>query len=215
MKKKYIFIEFIFVCLFFLLPPLFTQKVQNNISFSWQNVIYQLLIALSLNFMQKKSLPPKVTLYKNVNILNFLSYFPLTLGSLLIFNALIFTLNLYITKTTYNISNLSSQNINIGLIIQFLVAAFYEETLYRSFVPEFILYLFDKKTFRLPLEIICIVLFAFSHKYMGYAAVINAFLGGIALRLCAIKTRGIFTGVMAHFTYNLLILVFTVYVAIA
>ena len=54
----------------------------------------------------------------------------------------------------------------------------------------------------------CALLFAFSHRYMGIPAVINALLCGIVLRICYKKTGSIFCGTAAHGCYNLTLLAF-------
>ncbi len=97
--------------------------------------------------------------------------------------------------------------------------AFYEECLYRAFLPEIPLHILSQTKREFPrkhekeltalVEILCTILFAFSHRYMGIAAVVNALLCGIILRLCYKKSGRILCGTMVHFCYNLTLLVFS------
>lgn len=55
-------------------------------------------------------------------------------------------------------------------------------------------------------ELISVLVFAFSHRYAGWASVLNSFIAGIALRKCYLKSKNIFTGFAAHFLYNVFML---------
>lgn len=116
----------------------------------------------------------------------------------------------------------------------FLVAAFYEEVLYRAYLPFSLKMLFRKKippkkdgsdtenktvadavsaqgesserVFDAAFEFAAIAIFAFSHFKNGFLAVANAAVAGFFLRRCAVKTDGIKAGFFAHFLYNALTL---------
>ena len=57
-------------------------------------------------------------------------------------------------------------------------------------------------------EAACVVLFALAHRWQGALAVLNALFGGIILRLCAVKSKGLAPGIAAHFLYNASALLF-------
>lgn len=118
----------------------------------------------------------------------------------------------------------------------FLAAAFYEETLYRAYLPFSLKKLFckesrprpqtvlsraDAKTatetysaqggtrarfFDAAAEIASIAIFGFSHFNNGALSAANALVAGFFLRRCAVRTGGIKAGLFAHFLYNALTL---------
>ena len=91
-------------------------------------------------------------------------------------------------------------------ILKFCLAAFYEEVMYRLYLPEqlkrFLKNTQNKITQIYIPEIITIILFALGHKYLGIFAVINACIACVILRICYLKTKNIFAGTIAHFMYN-------------
>lgn len=129
-------------------------------------------------------------------------------------------------------------NINIAQILSWGVAlfsaAFYEETLYRAYLPFSLKRIFCKKWrsqngfsnaenevsaetdcaqsgkrarfFDAAFEIVAIAIFGFSHLQNGALAVANALFAGFFLRRCAVRTGGIKAGFFAHFLYNALTL---------
>lgn len=95
------------------------------------------------------------------------------------------------------------------VILAFAVSAFYEEVLYRQYVPFIALHAVkNRKVLRIIAEIVCVLVFAFSHRYLGWSAVINAFICGIILRWCYVKTESVIPGTIAHFVYNITVFAF-------
>lgn len=92
-------------------------------------------------------------------------------------------------------------------ILNFLLSAFYEESLYRFFIPEALIFLTrnfkDKKMIQTDCEIISCMLFALGHVYLGFLSVINAALAYVVLRICFKKTNSLVPGTLSHFAYNL------------
>lgn len=129
-------------------------------------------------------------------------------------------------------------NINIAQVLSWSAAlfasAFYEETLYRAYLPFSMKRIFCKKWrsqkeclnvedeikaetdctqngkrsrfFDAAFEIVAISIFGFSHLQNGILAVANALVAGFLLRRCAMRTGGIKAGFFAHFLYNALTL---------
>ena len=104
------------------------------------------------------------------------------------------------------------------MIFATAVAAFYEEILYRWYSPKLLKLAFSwklgfqrKTTYQkknLPLrwifvEALLVIIFALSHGYGGWLAVVNALVAGSILRLCVIYTGSLWVGFLAHITYNL------------
>lgn len=96
-------------------------------------------------------------------------------------------------------------------VLNFLLSAFYEETVYRFFIPEALLYLTrnfkDRKMIQTDCEILSCMLFALGHVYLGILSVINGALAYVVLRYCFKKTKSLVPGTAAHFLYNLFQLV--------
>lgn len=114
--------------------------------------------------------------------------------------------------------NPSSEEFNVALpdtfvkwlfcILNFLFAAFYEEIIYRFyFIDALKKLLSDKlnaKVVNYSCEIAGLLIFAFSHYYLGWLAVLNAFFGHLILRFCYKRNNCIYPCVTAHFIYNVL-----------
>ena len=99
----------------------------------------------------------------------------------------------------------------VFLLVNLFVGAFYEEVIYREFLPETLLsFTGERKIPGIIAECSCIIIFALSHRYLGLMAVINALLGGIALRICRRKSLSIWAGTAAHFLYNAILLIFAI-----
>lgn len=96
-------------------------------------------------------------------------------------------------------------------VLTYLCAAFFEEAVYRFYVVQSLAY--DFLCPRYVAEILAVILFAMSHKYLGILAVINAIVAGVILRICFIKTNSIITCVVAHFIYNMIMLLFFCFIA--
>ena len=91
-------------------------------------------------------------------------------------------------------------------LLNLFFAAFYEEVLYRFYLPETALFFakkLNKKLIFLLIEVIFALIFAFSHFYAGIFAVFNALFAHVVLRLFYKKTGFLHAGIAAHFVYNL------------
>ena len=96
-------------------------------------------------------------------------------------------------------------------ILNFLLAGFYEEVLYRMYFPEALVCLLGRKFNGKWLKVVCeltgCLAFAFAHLYLGWLAVINAAIAHLILRWCFKSSGIIWAGVGAHFVYNLISLI--------
>ena len=112
----------------------------------------------------------------------------------------------------------------LACALSIFVSALFEETLYRWYLPHALETLASQKkgaeqaTEARPrkarlifwgIEAACVVLFALAHRWQGALAVLNALFGGIILRLCAVKSKGLAPGIAAHFLYNASALLFS------
>ncbi|MDD6968890.1 MAG: CPBP family intramembrane glutamic endopeptidase [Treponema sp.] len=227
MKKNTSFLSDLFIFLvilfFFLIPPFFAPQISENNSpfLAWHFPSRQLIYALfafSLYFFYRN----RVFSYEKRTI-NKIFRFPLIFTfSILFFIQLIF-------KVISISDNYFSQNqntiipqINVLLpdsfitwlfcILNFLFSAFFEEVIYRFYLPMSLHSFFSQKSQEnkavfVIIEIVCCLLFAFSHLYLGFLSVLNAFFAHIVLRSSFFVSRNIYCNTAAHFLYNVISLI--------
>ena len=92
-------------------------------------------------------------------------------------------------------------------VLNFFFSAFYEETIYRFYLPKvlnrFCQKMQNNKTKFLTSEGIPCICFAFAHLYLGIFSVINAVIAHVILRGCYKKTNSIFVNTLVHSLYNI------------
>ncbi|MBP5358255.1 MAG: CPBP family intramembrane metalloprotease [Treponema sp.] len=219
MKKKYIIIEFFAIMIFLIIPPLLvnpgtTATIANNGKFS-PYIFLRLIIAIFLYYQHiyviKKTHGSQKESFRNLIL--FCSWSALCFGLLMVTQALMQALAMVLpvdyqeTSIEFNLSRFDY----IFVLFNLLAAAFYEEVIYREFLPETLLLLSgDRKIFVVLIECACVIIFSMSHRYLGMMAVLNALLGGIILRLCRKKSLSIWAGTLAHFLYNAVLLLFAI-----
>lgn len=93
------------------------------------------------------------------------------------------------------------------------ISAFSEEVIYRAYLPLAIKKILgEKKRFsQACAEILSVLIFGAAHASNGILAVLNALFAGFILMTCFKKTRGIWAGFLAHFSYNALALVIMIF----
>ena len=191
MNKKILLIEWIAVLIFLIIPPLLvnpgsTATIANNGKIS-PFLLLRLIIAIFLYYQQiyvsKKTTCDKKGRFRLVML--FLSWSALCFGFLMIIQALMQALTLILPvdyKETLIDLNFSKFEYAV-VFLNLLAGAFYEEVIYREYLPETLL-LFSKER-KIPAilsECACVLVFAMSHRYLGLMAVLNALLGGIMLQ---------------------------------
>ena len=208
MKKTLYAIEFIAVLIILLIQPCFIRQNQvvPAIEFT-KSTALSLVIAIflyfpnrkifDLSYAQKENFRPKdETIIKKISTLTVSFGLLVTIGC--VFSALAYFLGFNDDLKTCIPKGVFSW---ISFIIAILVASFYEESLYRFYVPECLNFLLGKK-FYLANEILALIFFAFAHSYMGAMGVTNAFFSGIILRKCFLQTKNLYLNAMIHFLYN-------------
>ncbi len=218
MKKKYVLAEFIIVFLFLVFPSLLIGPKEGPVSvdprYSWLFFV-QTAIAAALDFECVKFLsaaPPKK--HKFSSIIAFSSYFLLSLGSLFLLNALVNTLSLVLPDTPFFHATSSNSASTVRKYILslpvLLFTAFYEEVIFREFLPDALIFMLPQnKWTNILAEALCILLFAFAHRYLGLLGVVNALGAAVILRICKLKTKYVYTGTLSHFIYNAILFLFT------
>ncbi len=196
------------------LLPLF--MIQGTLSYTeWKFPFQQLYLALFavIIITQNPELPISKTKdeenqKKNKGFLYKVTFFICVFAALTVISFTMQKLgNLIVKKSSVDFLRPSDPKAFAFCSLNFLLSAFYEESIYRFFLPEALLFLTsevqDQKMMNINCEIIACTLFALGHVYLGVLSVINAAIAYIILRICYKKTGSLVPGIAAHFLYNL------------
>jgi membrane protease YdiL (CAAX protease family) len=205
MKKLFFAIEFIIVALFLLLPPVIFRPEAADVKITLTPLVFfSLAAALFLYFFNKNYFGTSVS--ENVNSIKKVSVLTISFGLLIITSVLFTTIQEFVLKDNAALSVIPQNAVEwILAIITLAAGSVYEESLYRYFVPEFLLFYFENK-FKVFFEAAGVLLFALAHLYLGAAGFLNALICGIILRVCYKKTNDLWANCLIHFLYNSLIL---------
>ena len=222
---------FSIISLFFVIPPLFvnTPSVQHIdfTLFSVQNLSH-FVIAIFIFVFYKKSVEndEKFT----TKILKYLIYF-------VVIFILLFGISFICNFSAQKLLNSENSFVNSQVFVEnpqgffdflicifnLLFAAFFEEVIYRFYIPFGIKnFLFRKvfdenqsksytifeKSILLFIEIVTMLIFSFSHKYLGIFSVVNAAVAHLVLRFSFIRSKSLIPSTLAHFFYNFVSLMF-------
>ncbi len=221
MKLKYLSAEFLLIFVFLALPPLFvgpSASIPAAPRLSWAGV-EALVIAILLSIQLRKELGRS-----RCHPLRAISIATVTFGMLMLAYALV-GLGSFAAARLLGTEGPEAGARAVEGWLPWLQAtaalasgAFSEETLYRAFLPEIPLLLLSRtgngflsrhrRQAAAAVEALCVLVFAFSHRYLGAAAVANAILCGTVLRTCYRKSGGVLCGTAAHFCYNMTLLLF-------
>jgi hypothetical protein len=97
------------------------------------------------------------------------------------------------------------------LVAAIAAAAFFEEILYRAYLPAKTRYALSRPRLLLPRarhgcplpEIFCVILFSAAHLQGGVFSALNALFAGAALQVCFAKTKSVALTGSAHAAYNI------------
>ena|SRR5574344_595660 len=207
-------LQFLFITVLFALPPLFARNASPEAFTAWTfpvlPLLYAFFAALLLRYSGivhiqqcSSSQSRRIMMYMRIG------YASASFGALCVISSAV-ELFLHFTGSSVhqNVTLPSTALSVVFCIIEFACSSFFEEVLYRFYLPESLISLLTKKTHfrysRITSETICILLFACAHRYLGIPSVINAAAAGIILRLCYKKSSSVSAGTAAHFAYNLL-----------
>ena len=222
---------FSIISLFFVIPPLFVnapsvQHIDFTL-FSVQNLSH-FVIAIFIFVFYKKSVEndEKFT----TKILKYLIYF-------FVIFILLFGISFICNFSAQKLLNSENSFVNSQVFVEnpqgffdflicifnLLFAAFFEEVIYRFYIPFGIKnFLFRKvfdenqsksytifeKSILLFIEIVTMLIFSFSHKYLGIFSVVNAAVAHLVLRFSFIRSKSLIPSTLAHFFYNFVSLMF-------
>ena len=198
------FFVFFVIFIFYALPPIFfISEPVTQINFPLNSLILFIFSAFLYYFtnqfflqISKKNIPVLKLIFSSV--LCFIFIF--LLGMIFNFLATIFKI-----KDEYS---LIPQNLKeyFFVILTFSFSAFFEEVMYRFFIPEelsfFLQIKFSAKIAFLISESLTLLIFALSHRYRGLFAILNAAIAHVILRFFYKRTKNIAVTSSAHFFYN-------------
>lgn len=204
-------IVFFIVFLFFILPSLLVNQT-TFVMEKWSFPAIQFSLAVSgliICLVENKNL---VSLKKSDRIKTFTNIGAslFSFGMLCVISCIFQLFAYYVIhfQEKYTIKAPSSILQYIFLVLTFLFSAFYEESLFRLYLPEVCSKISGKvkNTFAslAIAELIPALLFSFCHRYLGWLAVLNAFLCHFVLRFCYKKTENFLYGTVIHAIYNIL-----------
>jgi membrane protease YdiL (CAAX protease family) len=208
------FLQFLLITALFALPPLFARNASPEAFTAWKfpvlPVLYACFAALLLRYSGiARNEPCSSAQSRRIMIYMRIGYASASFGALCVISSVI-ELVLHFTGSSVhqNVALPSTAISVVFCIVEFACSSFFEEVLYRFYLPEALISLLTKiPRFRYSLmtaETVCIMLFACAHRYLGIPSVINAAAAGIILRLCYKKSGSVSAGTAAHFLYNLL-----------
>ena len=204
-------IIFFLVLFFFVIPPaFFPSKAVETISFPITNLVLFLFSIFLFYFTSRKEKDFKNPKKNKGRLFKLILNAALCFASLFALGMIFNFLSFQFSQKKAGICLPETKKEFFYITLSFLFSAFYEEILYRLYIPEQIKTFFHgtKKyiTVFLISEIPSLLFFALAHKYNGIFAVLNAGFAYIILRFFYKKTDNIFVNVASHFFYNLMML---------
>ena len=216
---------FSIISLFFVIPPLFVnapsvQHIDFTL-FSVQNFSH-FVIAVFIFVFYKKLVENDEQI--STKILKYLIYF-------VVIFILLFGISFICNFSAQKLLNSENSFVNSQVFVEIpqgffdflmcifnlLFAAFFEEVIYRFYIPfgikNFLFrtvfdenqsksYTIFEKSILLFIEIVTMLIFSFSHKYLGIFSVVNAAVAHLVLRFSFIRSKSLIPSTLAHFFYN-------------
>lgn len=218
MKKRHLLIEFLLIFFFIVLPPVFASKGMPLPGSSLASAAAECVIAffLQLQHIRAHAFPKRTKKEQFSAAVRGLCWGAVCLGTLMIIFAAVQALSLAAgaghaaqSPVQFDSAGISAW---ICMAASLAAGAFFEEVLYRQYLPETVKELAGsgRKAAVWGAELISAAAFALAHRYLGWIAVFNAALCGASLRICREKTGSVYAGAAAHFVYNSTLVLFSV-----
>ncbi|MBE6345071.1 MAG: CPBP family intramembrane metalloprotease [Spirochaetaceae bacterium] len=205
--KIQLFLEIIIIFIL-LLSPILAKSTENSIvlgGFLWTSIIFQLILAVFFffrgrNFSKKESFSLKKLFFGFVLLL-------LLFLNMFLWNYIQNKVGLGFTGTILK-NNLNPFFLWLNIILGTFTAAYYEESFYRYYVPNFFLFIISKvkksKIINIAVELIIVCLFALAHFHLGWIGIIHSFFAGLLLRYYVKVFNCLSVTVFVHTIFNLI-----------
>ncbi len=220
--------DFLLIIAFFAIPPIFSsgqnvEQISDQQAFSPAAPLSTLLmrVALCLYILFKVKFGKKD--FKSFSFASTLSILCILLLNAFLWN---FIAGFFSSSSKDELEKIMPEGLlpNFYVWLSLFVSAFYEEILYRKFLPDesfsICSYRYFNPTtieeasvdskqnslkYRIIVESLIILIFALGHRYLGVWAVLNAVFAGGVLRFFCVKTGSFLSGFTAHLIYNLIV----------
>lgn len=205
---------FIFTIAFFVAPPFFLPHSNFELKEATYpaSVFINFLISVFIfcffrNLKDKRRVPNVQVISETMITVGLIFLLSATFEAILYF----YSIRIGVDKVQKLIFPKSPVNI-ANCIFGTFFAAFFEEVLYRFYLPEQIFAFFkekspvflEKRTIKIGIETLCILIFGLSHLYLGILNAIFATFSGIVLRRGFLKTNNLILIAAIHGFYNLI-----------
>lgn len=229
MVKKNVFVykicEYLFFIIFFIIYPFFQETETEVFSLSWSSIVITAVLCIWLFITTSQDSEISDSL-KNTSK-NSISLFVTSIITLILLfvNMFFWIFISYVNNSVdknvvfFDIKTSSLDQV-FCLLLQVSCVAFFEELLFRHFLPlraSFFLkeILLSKPAVKkhcftinvLVVEIVPLILFAIGHLYLGVIGFFNSLIAGICLRFLYKKAHSVIPGSIVHTIYNLLLIV--------
>ena len=213
MKQKSVIYEIIIyslILVFLIIPPFFNAPVTDaNALFTWSFPFRQagLCAFAVVLYLLSRNLNGTQTQKKRI-------FYP----SMIVLSVMFFTALIIKVITKSGIRSMAGALPDTGFewfccLVTFGFSALYEEIIYRFYFSDALRRIIeyftvtDNKVIFWCCEAAGLLVFAFAHFYLGIAAVINAAVAHVALRILYKKTNLILNCFLIHFIYNIISLI--------
>ncbi len=216
-------LQFFLILSFFVLPPIFAFQDKNAaLDFSKFNfyILPCFLLGLFLFLQNKNKEKSPLKRHPVWSAAFFSSHFFIALGCLALSSAFFEGIRALLKIKCDDNVILPSNGLEAFFCALTLAAsAFYEESLYRLYLPNVLKSLFlgaaeeEKRpklfmALKALMEFMAAALFALAHRPQGIFAVLNAFAAGCVLRVRFVKSKSLWPPFAAHLCYNACALLF-------
>ena len=195
--------------LIFVLPPLFVSSSDGAaIDFSKFNPFAAINLSLAIFlYLQDKTEQKRAEKSFVMKIAACSGIFFWAFGGLVLCAAVFELIGMFLkTKVAGNVILPSNFLQGLCCLFSLCSSAFYEECLYRLYLPKALKSLLRGEESRMALfcfaEAAAILLFAASHRYQGLLAVLNALICAVILRAAFVQSKSVWPTFLAHLCYN-------------
>ena len=231
MKKRSYAIEFIFILVFFVLPPLWARPAsgEREAAYPLQTFLLAVLAALLVSATRarandasciRRATAPVAPRWSLVRLIPASAELLVAFGTLCCTASLVTLLAILLQRAPSPVLRAPHNALTwLNCICGTVAEVFYEEVLYRKYLPDAAIALLvtpralqrprAARLWRLLCEAGAIALFAAGHRYLGAFAVLNAAVAGAVLRRCYLRTQSLWVPCIAHCAYNAVMLAFS------
>lgn len=223
MKKSFFFwLVFFYVILYLVFPPVFTQFfVERNDKFVASYPFSTFLLGGIAFLIYISVLKGKI--FEEEVLSERQPFFLYSSNALVAFGALCLSSVIFELIAFFSGSKAGLHSVvfpagflgKVDFVFGVIFAAFFEEVIYRFYLPRALKELLfkvrknpqnEKINLRLSLitETASLILFALPHLYLGFFGFLNALVCGVVLRVCMVKTKTIWISFAVHGLYNFL-----------